>query len=221
MPTNTLYIFLDEGGNLDFSPRGTNYFVMSALTKVRPFVLFEPLINLKYDLWEKGVDFEYFHATEDTQLTRNEVFKILTQHLSRFTIDSVIIEKRKTHPTLQNPNNFYQKTFEILFNYIFNRYSKTPLRIFIITDTIPIKKKRKEVEKAIKLYLSQRQIMHGPIYTIKHLSSKSDINLQIIDYFNWAIFRKWERKDSRSYDLIKDAISSEFDAFKIGRKYYY
>lgn len=69
-----LYIFIDEGGNLDFSKRGTTYFTLTTLSKVRPFVIYEPLVNLKYDLWEKGIHFEYFHATEDTQVTRNEVF---------------------------------------------------------------------------------------------------------------------------------------------------
>lgn len=147
MLTETLYIFLDEGGNLYFSLKGTRCFTMSALYMVRPFVLFEPLTNLKYDLWEKGIDFEYFHATEDTQLTRNEVFKILTQHLSRFTIDSVIIEKRKTYPTLQQPHQSYQKTFEILLNYVFRRYSGIPLRVFIIKTLYQLRKNGKKPKK--------------------------------------------------------------------------
>ena len=72
MSNDTLYIFIDEGGNLDFSEKGTKYFSLTSLTKIRPFVIYEPLVNLKYDLWEKGVDFEYFHATEDTQATRDD-----------------------------------------------------------------------------------------------------------------------------------------------------
>lgn len=32
-----LYIFLDEGGNFDFSTGGTKYFTITALSKERPF----------------------------------------------------------------------------------------------------------------------------------------------------------------------------------------
>jgi hypothetical protein len=31
-----LYIFLDEAGNLDFSPSGTRFFILSIITKERP-----------------------------------------------------------------------------------------------------------------------------------------------------------------------------------------
>jgi hypothetical protein len=32
-----LYIFLDEGGNLDFSSGGTEFFIVTSLAKERPF----------------------------------------------------------------------------------------------------------------------------------------------------------------------------------------
>ena len=100
MTETTLYIFIDEGGDLEFSEKGTKIFTLTALSKIRPFVIYEPLINLKYDLWQKGIEFEYFHATEDTQQTRDQVFNLISNNLSRFTIDSVIVEKRKTNPSL-------------------------------------------------------------------------------------------------------------------------
>ena len=33
---NTLFIFLDESGNLDFSPKGTAHFVLAAVTALQP-----------------------------------------------------------------------------------------------------------------------------------------------------------------------------------------
>ena len=51
--------------------------------------------------------------------------------------------------------------------------------------------------------------------------SNSDPCLQIADYCTWAIQRKWEKNDSRSYDLIKDKIVSEYDIFRFGSTYYY
>ena len=71
-----LYIFLDEGGNLDFSKNGTKYFTITGLSKERPFEAFKASNNLKYDRIESGTEIEYFHASEDRQVVRDEVFKI-------------------------------------------------------------------------------------------------------------------------------------------------
>lgn len=45
--------------------------------------------------------------------------------------------------------------------------------------------------------------------------------LQVADYCCWAIQRKWERYDTRSYVLIEDKILSEFEPFSFGRTLYY
>lgn len=44
----------------------------------------------------------------------------------------------------------------------------------------------------------------------------ADPCLQVTDYCTWAIQRKWERGDGRSYDLIKDKIASEYELWRIG-----
>ncbi len=190
---------------------------MTALSKVRPFLVHQQLVDIKYDQWEKGFYFEYFHATEDKQPTRDAVFKVLADHIKSFMVDSIIVEKRKTSPQMQQDHGyFYEKIFEILLRYVLNRYQGQFHQIFIITDIIPIKRRRKEIEKSIKLsighWLRERKI-HCEVF---HYASKYDINLQIVDYFNWAIMRKWARNDDRSYQIIKDAIFSEFDVFRRG-----
>jgi len=40
---STLYIFLDESGNFDFSPKGTKYFVLSAVSTLDPVASHAPL----------------------------------------------------------------------------------------------------------------------------------------------------------------------------------
>lgn len=57
--------------------------------------------------------------------------------------------------------------------------------------------------------------------TIYHHDSKSNFDLQIADYFNWAVYRKWDRNDTRSYDLIRSVVKSEFAIFRTGRTYYF
>jgi Protein of unknown function (DUF3800) len=58
-------------------------------------------------------------------------------------------------------------------------------------------------------------------WRVLHHPSHCNFDLQIADYCSWAIFRKWNNGDCRSYDLIKSAIRKEFDIFARGSKYYY
>ncbi len=96
-----LYIFLDEGGNFDFSPSGTKYFTLTSITKTRPFQIAPILDSLKYDLIETGLDIEYFHAAEDRQAVRDMVFGAIQQFMNALRIDSLIVEKKKTGPALR------------------------------------------------------------------------------------------------------------------------
>jgi len=219
--SNTLYIFLDEGGNFDFSTKGTKYFTFTSITKERPFHAFKELSDLKYDLMEKGMNIEYFHASEDQQMTRNEVVDIICNNLEGVRCDSVIVEKCKTMPALQNPEQFYPKMLGYLLRHILERHDLNRYEdVIIFTDTIPIRKKRSAVEKAVKETLSD-MLPEKAKYRIYHHESKSNFDLQIADYFNWAIYRKWDRGDSRTYDRMKAAIKSEFDIFRSGTRKYY
>ena len=108
-----------------------------------------------------------------------------------------------------------------LLRYVVKRFDlKSYARIIILTDKIPVKKMRKVIEKAVKTTL--REMLPDRLgFSVLHHSSKSNFGLQIADYCNWAIYRKWSRGDNRSYDIIKRAIRSEFDIFQMGSVFYY
>ncbi len=216
-----LYVFLDEGGNFDFSPGGTSHFTLSCVTRERPFPDYSEFVGLKYDLLEQGRDIEYFHASEDQQIVRNHVFEIIRKNLKGMRIDSVVVNKRKTHPSLRDPADFYPKMLGYLLGYVLTRVALSQYaEVLIFTDRIPVSKKRKAVEKTIKMTLAD--ILPKTVrYRILHHDSKSNFQLQIADYCNWAIYRKWEIGDVRSYDLIKTAIKSEFDIFRTGKTLFY
>jgi hypothetical protein len=83
-----------------------------------------------------------------------------------------------------------------------------------------VQKKRRAVEKAVKITLAKR-LPKGVRYRIYHHDSKSNFDLQIVDYCNWAVYRKWDRGDEKTYQTIKAVIRSEFDIFQTGTTYYY
>lgn len=216
-----LYIFLDEAGNFDFSPRGSNFFIIGSLSKRRPFKAYNDLVKLKYDVIESGLEIEYFHAAEDRQDIRNKVFEIIKNNLEGCSIVATIISKKKTNPTLRPIEKIYSKIIGYnIRKAILKENLKEIKEIIIITDSIPTKKGKSAVEKAVKTTLSE-MLPENIHYRIYHHVSKSNLDLQITDYITWAIQRKWERDDDRSYLHISSAIYSEHDLFESGQTIYY
>jgi len=206
---------------MDFSPSGTKYFLLTSVVKLRPFQIAPELDKLKYDLIESGLDIEYFHATEDKQSVRDQVFGIIQRYLPNLRIDSLIVEKSKAGPALYDVLHFYPLMLGYLLRYPIENHSLKGIdEVVVITDNIPVQKKRKAVEKAVKMTL--RKMLPAAIrFRIMHHASKSTFGLQVADYCNWAVYRKWESGDTRSYDLIKAQIMSEFEIFRKGETHYY
>ncbi len=220
----TLYIFLDEGGNFDFSPAGSTYFTLTCVSLYRPFTLHTDLDTYKYDLIEHRIkpriDMEYFHCTDDNRHVRGKVFSMLAESVPHGSVDSVIVEKRKTGPALQPPEKFYPRMLGYLLRYAVEKAARGVGEVVVITDSLPVAKKRRSIEKAVKTVLAGMLPTDTP-YRVMHHSSRAHYGLQIADYFNWAIYRKWEHGDTGSHEKIASQIRSEFDIFRSGLRSYY
>ena len=218
---NCAYLFLDEGGNFDFSPTGTRYFILTSVATRRPFPAQASLDEYKHDCLEYGLDTEYFHCTDDNTRVRRKVFELIAEHLDSFRIDCLVVEKPKTGPALREDKRFYPEMLGYLLRYVIPREIRNGVdEVIVITDTIPIQKKRQAIEKAIKGALA-KMLPAGMRYRILHHASRSHYGLQIADYCNWAVFRKWQKGEVEFYDLIKPAVKSEFEIFRTGTTLYY
>ena len=214
------YVFLDEGGNFDFSPKGSKYFTLSAVSTVRPFPCDAALADLRFNLLERDMDLEYFHAAEDKQDVRDQVFAVIARSLQAIRVDALVVEKAKTGPALRPEEAFYPRMLGYLLRYIVNRKPASCGPVIVVTDSLPVNKKREAVEKAVKQALAT-MLPQGTACKVYHHASKSCPCLQVADYCDWAIFRKWERNDPRSYNYICPAVRSEFDIFHYGTRLYY
>jgi Protein of unknown function (DUF3800) len=209
-----LYIFLDEAGNLDFSKNGTKYFVLGGITKERPFHAYKELTELKYDLVERGMGLEYFHAAEDNQATRNQVFDIIEKNLADVAVDSIIVEKQKVPKALHADEQFYPKVLGTLLREILHQYPLAEFaEVIVFTDSLPVQRKRAAVEKGVKMTLTA-MLPASVRYRVLHHASKSNLDLQIADYCTWAIYRKWNLQDARSFQRIKPAVRREWDVLQ-------
>ena len=136
-------------------------------------------------------------------------------------IRSLIVEKNKTNPTPTIESRFYPRMLEYLLEYVLrNQSHENAHEVVIITDTLPLKRQRQAIEKAIKVSISA-MLPDRLKYRIVHHDSRSHHGLQVADYCCWAIFRRWESGDDTCYSHITSAVYSEFDIFQTGTTHYY
>jgi hypothetical protein len=131
----TISSFLDESGNYDFSPKGTSHLVYTAISSGQVHAGIEEIHALKHWLIACGQELEYFHATEDFQIVRDEVYKVICALPIR--VDTIVVEKRKAGPSIRPIERLYPKMFEILLRYLLKGLPRQPdrIQIFAIRQT--------------------------------------------------------------------------------------
>lgn len=230
--TDTTYIFIDEAGDMDFSEKGSKYYLFNFLVKKRPFTLHEHISSYRYELLEKNLNpnmnsrlnIEYFHANNDNKHIKNELFDIIsTFDKGNVKVYSYILEKEKVHPNKRElKEHFYIDNLIYSIGKLLEKINLDS-NFIIITDNLPVASNRKKQEKALKLgvanYIKEHQL--NVRYDIFHHCSASSVNLQIIDYVGWAINRKYEHNDDTYYQKIESYILSEDIVTKDREKKYY
>ena len=210
------FIFLDESGNYDFSPKGTSHLVYTAVSSGQIHAGVEEFHALKHWFIAGGQELEYFHASEDAQMVRDAVFNVICQLPIR--VDCIVVDKPKAEPNIRPIERLYPRMFEILLRYLLNGLPRWPSRIHIFCDTPDLNKSKRAVEKGIKLAVTPLAREKGFTCSVLLHASKSHPYLQIADYCGWAVYRKWGGSDYRSYKLIMSMLRNEFDDVSAGIK---
>ena len=90
--------------------------------------------------------------------------------------------------------------------------------VVIVFSSIFDNKKRGILKQAFKSLIKQ---MARTKYALYFHDSKFDLCNQAVDYYGWAVYRKWEREDMRSYALVSKLVNTEFAIFNRGTKEFY
>ena len=119
-------------------------------------------------------------------------------------IDCLVVEKAKVEPALQADWHFYPEVLTHLLKLILpvELDDGDAERVIVITDTIPVNKKRRAIERGVWTAL-HGTLPPGMQYRVLHHQSRSHYGLQVADYCCWAIFRKWQTGERTWYDRIK------------------
>ncbi len=192
----------------------------------------EYISSYRYSLLEKNLepfhkyqlDIEYFHASYDNKYVRDELFEIIsTFEQNSIKIYSYILEKPKVEPLKRKDKDiFYIDNLKYSIQRLLDKLD-IDTNFIIITDRLPLKQNKKKQIKAlkegIKEYITTKEL--NIRYDIFHHCSASSVNLQVVDYLSWAIFRKYERADSKYYNKIqKYILEEELMTEKREKKYY-
>jgi hypothetical protein len=214
------HIYVDESGNFDFSlnAKASRYFILTTVSTENHGIASD-LLDLRRELAWNGVRMpREFHATEDKQLVRDKVFDVLSKH--DFRVDATLLEKRKAHPKIRpSAERFYKYAWYYHMKHVAPRIATRVDELLVIGASIGTRRKLYIIQSAIEDVMRQTSPTSAMESTVWPVSV--DPMLQVADYCSWAIQRKWEVKDWRSYDLISDKIRTEYDLFRVGTTLYY
>lgn len=214
------FVFADEAGCFKFEAgeHASRYFILCTLRMEECGVGAELLDLRRHLMAKKQIDGEGFHCTTDKQAIRDEVFGVLKRH--NFRVDSTLLEKRKALPRIRpDEPTFYKYAWYYHAKDLLPRRFKADDNVLISAAALDTAKGKAAFKSAFNEVIQQtgKHLEHSTVF---HLA-KTDPCLQAADYCAWAIQRKYERGDARSYDLIGDKISSEFDLWRFGKTLHY
>jgi hypothetical protein len=202
-----MYVYIDEAGNLDFGEHGTAFFTLTGVVMRRPFRHLPSLLDAKYDALETGLDLEYFHASEERQAVCDQVLACLEPHLADLAAYAIVICKRGLAAEMRRAERLYPAAFSQLMETAMagEEGGVLPSRVIVVTDTLPVRRERAAVTKAVKLALHERA-RDAFEYRILHHVSRADLNLQVADYVSWCVYRLVARADRRSFSRVERCV---------------
>ncbi|WP_017995805.1 DUF3800 domain-containing protein [Rhizobium leguminosarum] len=214
------FLFADEAGCFTFKREQnvSRYFMLCTVT-TSDLQAATSLHELRRKLIWDGVELgDFFHATVEKQAVRDRVFETMLQH--DFEVQVTICEKSKAQPQVRRDKaRFYQYAWFYHFRYGIAPYIPEDTDLLVTAASLGTKKEKLSFTNCLSDVMGQT--VRKARWAVDFRPSATDCCLQIADYCAWAIQRKWERGDTRSYDMIKAKITYEYDLWKHGAKHHY
>jgi hypothetical protein len=223
---STLHVHMDESGDLDFTSRGSTYYVFAVVWTYDPLPLALSLQQLRVTMLKEGQressQLEKFRASADSYAIRRRVTNAMLK-LSSWKFSAAVIQKNKVTPKeYEYPGSFYSRFATVPLRFLF----RSPIiehahNLLIYTDRFPQQCHRQFTEKAIKK-ACHRELGESVPFHIYHHASSSNSWLQVADYLAYAVGRKWEHNNLDIYDLFRNRLAKvEHDVLHSERQFYY
>lgn len=215
--SKTLYVFVDESGNFDFTNKGTDHFVIAAVYTMDPCVSAAALQALKYELLAARSNQLEFHATENSRGTRARVAEVIRSQSPHIAVHTIYADKHYAHPKLHSSVAILSLFGTALARWLSLAVKGNYDQIVLVFDSVLTGKQRDAFLKGVKPAL---KALHIPFHICFH-PVKSDLNGQIADYFAWSMFRSLEANDPAPLRALAGVRHSRFNIFERGHTRYW
>ncbi len=209
---------------MNFSPRASKHVIVAAMKVVSGAkALMEEYWRLRHLLFTTPPDDskirhqfqnKRLHAAEDPQSVRDIVFDLIIGNLGRMQVRAIIIDKDDVETKHRKEEWLYENLYFYLYRSILDRsgWTSTGDNVQLLIDLTEDKRMKKATFRGVR---NAEALVAAPLRsTVHHVSSFHHPFLQLADYFCWAIYRKYEKEDIRSYELIKEAVQDEWRLYK-------
>lgn len=215
--SSPIYLFIDESGNLDFSGKGTDHFVLTAFLTSDPVTCGRGLMDLRYEYLGRGLQDQIpFHAAYNSTGTRKRVIETMCDASHICWSHSIYCDKHLAHPSKHAPEDFYALLGGALAKYMLKVLGGTYSPIVLVFDSTLSAKQRKAFLRTVKPALTAL----GVPYEIMFSPVKEDPCGQVADYRAWALFRLLESGDP-SWLRSMPQTHTTFNIFRNGHTRYW
>ncbi len=203
------YIFLDESGDLGFSPKSSKYLTITLIVcdvfeepaisrivkKARQKILKKKLRQSPEIKWNNSEDYIKKKILKDLSKRKLEIF-------------TIILNKSKVYEYLKQEKH---KLYNYLCKLIISECSLNDNKIELVVDR---SKGKRALRDDFDNYIRKIILSEECNIKIVHADSKKKGGLQVLDFVSGAIFNKYEYKNDTFYNIIEDKISIERELFK-------
>lgn len=203
-----IYVYMDETGSCDYTPDSGPRFVVGSATYVG---------DHKDGMWSgfaartrverAGVDLRHgFHATQDSNKTRGEFFKLIEQHPPRF--DATFFTKERAFATVRSRGKPYLYKLALYqhLKHLIPLISSPGDDIYVIAGTIDLSSMKSAARNALADVC--QQLARDRTITPCLWEARTSWGIQVADYCLWALQRHLDRRECKWYDDVVEAIQA-------------
>lgn len=212
----TLYVFMDESGDMVFSEKGSQHFVLSAVLTETPHVSAAVIQGLKYQQMAKGSDQFEFHATENSKGTRKVVAETICS-IDCIRVHSLWVDKAYAHYSKQDKVSLFSLFGKAMGRFLAASVGHKYEQIIMVFDSVLTKKEQGAFKRAV---VPQLRPLGVPFRLLFH-PVKSELNGQIADYFSWSLYRDLENGDLEPRRQLAGIQWTNFNLFQNGHTRYW
>lgn len=205
-----MFLYLDESGDLGFdffNKRPSRFFTVTVLA-VQGIMQQKAIASairktLKRKL--RAQKRQELKGSKDSLSVKIYFFNQIID--TDFRLFSLTLNKQRVYENLALKK---ERVYNFIAQQVLKRVplQEANMRISLTLDRSKNKKEIKEFNRYLLGQLSGRIDPRIPL-DINHLSSVENPMLQAVDLFTWGIYRKYEKKDLRWYNIFRDKIIYE------------